>query len=99
MNMNTWRLPVEDPIQEWGHLLAYMGLIRKRLDGREGMVIQLPRPSLNTSQIAPARNMLGQVASVRSTSFPEIRDNARDAMRAELSERSLTDLLAIVGRH
>jgi hypothetical protein len=97
MNVITWRHPVEDPIQEWGQLLAYMGLIRKRLDGQEGIVIQLPRPSLNTNQVATARNLLGQLASVRSTSFPEMRDNARDLMRSELNERGLTDLLSLVG--
>lgn len=43
LNVITWRHPVEDSIQEWGQLLAYMSLIRRRLAGQRSQVIQLPK--------------------------------------------------------
>lgn len=99
MNVITWRQPVEDPMQEWGQLLAFMGLIKRRLDGQEGIVIQLPRPSLDSSQVATARSLIGQLSTARVISFPEIRESARVVMRSELTARGMTDLLPFLGRN
>lgn len=96
LNVITWRHPVEDSIQEWGQLLAYMSLIRRRLAGQRSQVIQLPKPSLGSGQIAPARALLGEIASARSMAYPDVRREARRVMRDELASRGLNELAEMV---
>lgn len=96
LNVITWRRPVEDPIQEWGQLLAYMSLIRRRLAGQRSQIIQLPKPALGSDQVTPARALLGEVASARSVAYPDVRREARRVMRDELTARGLSDLLSMI---
>lgn len=32
----TWKKPIEDPVREWGQLLAYLPEVKKRLQGTPG---------------------------------------------------------------
>jgi hypothetical protein len=45
MSMVTWRKPIEDPVTEWGQLLAYMPKVRQRIDERGPAIFILPRSS------------------------------------------------------
>jgi hypothetical protein len=100
MNVITWRHRIEDPIQEWGHLLAYMGLIRKRLEGEpRSQIIQLPRPSLGGEQVAKSRRRLNELASARRMSFPELRSEAVAVMKDELEARGHGSLVALLVPH
>lgn len=44
----TWRKGLDDPVREWGQLLAYLPLIKQRCREKGGRVILLPAPSLGS---------------------------------------------------
>ena len=96
LNVVTWRESVEDPIQEWGQLLAYMGPIKTRLRGRHGLIILLPRPMRGKDRVLRARRLVYEMAAEQRTSFPELRDEARRLMMSELEERGRPDLAHLV---
>ncbi len=50
----TWRKGVDDPVREWGQLLAYLPELRKRLAEAGGRAILLPNPTL-TSEATTSR--------------------------------------------
>jgi hypothetical protein len=101
----TWQQPVEDPIQEWGQLLAYMPLVTRRMQRIEkasggnkvAHVFFLPRPRLGADNVHAARHLLGQLAAEQKRSFQEVRDDARREMRAELLARGLKHLDGVLG--
>jgi hypothetical protein len=101
----TWRHPVEDPIQEWGQLLAYMPLVTKHMEQllkqsrgrRSAHAFFLPRPRLTKDNASAVRDLLGQVATAERRSFPEVRDRARREMRSELRDRKLDELGNLLG--
>lgn len=85
----TWRSPIEDPVAEWGQLMAYMPLVLKAVDqGRSG-IFWLPRPTLDSKSVVPARSRAGALASSLSASYPELIAEARQTMEADLRARKL----------
>ena len=85
----TWRAPIEDPVAEWGQLMAYMPLVLKALDqGRSG-IFWLPKPALDPRSFLPARSQAGALASSFSTSYAELLAEARKTMEANLRARKL----------
>ena len=101
----TWRHPIEDPIQEWGQLLAYMPHIIRRMElveqeatGRKpAHVFLLPRPQLSRDNVERVRSLLGKRASRERRSFPDVRAAARAEIRAELRRRGLGQLEPMLG--
>lgn len=79
----TWRAPIEDPIREWGQLLAYLPEIKKRLalDARPDAIF-LPAPRLGADNLYDADETVGiearrlrvSHAQARSMALGEVRD-------------------------
>lgn len=97
MNVITWRHAVEDPIQEWGQLLAYLPLVKRRLEGQRSTILLLPRPSLSQDQILRAHARAGEIAAGMNVAFAELRAEARSTMKTELSSRKLDRLSGLLG--
>jgi hypothetical protein len=82
----TWKKPIEDPVREWGQLLAYLPEIKKRLAKREvrrgrGGVILLPAPSLTAANILDPHKTIGVEARHRGISNQQARDQAWGEIR------------------
>lgn len=104
----TWRRRVDDPIQEWGQLLAYLPEVKKRLAQRPkargaGGVILLPTPTLDASSVHRPYTTLQAEASARRLSVQQVGDEAAAEVRGWLSHAGrpsdeLDDLLDLRGR-
>jgi hypothetical protein len=97
MNVVTWRHAIEDPIQEWGQLLAYMPLVRNKLEDETSTVLLLPKPSLSKDQVLKAHALAGEIAANRMVAFAELRTEARTNMKTDLTARGLSHLAAMLG--
>jgi hypothetical protein len=96
LSVVTWQRPVEDPLQEWGQLIAYMPLVVRRLDGGNKGIFLLPRPSLGKDNIRSPRDLLGEMASKQGRSYPEVRAEALTNITAQLHHRGLARLLPLL---
>jgi hypothetical protein len=85
----TWRHSIEDPITEWGQLMAYMPLVLKWIDAHGAGIFWLPRPSLEAKSVMKARNRAGELASEWGQAYPDLLAEAGSTMRAELHARKL----------
>ena len=94
----TWANAIEDPIKEWGQLLAYMPLVLRRREREGEHVFLLPKPRLGAENAKKPRALLGLLASRRGESFPQVRDEARAIMKSELSARGLSHLAGLLGQ-
>lgn len=99
LSVVTWQKPVEDSIQEWGQLLAYMPLVTRRLGALEheqghfaGHAFFLPRPALGASNVFTIEDALGQEASRQGRAIQDLKAQARREMREELRRRHLSRL-------
>jgi hypothetical protein len=98
LSVVTWRKGLDDPVTEWGLLVAYMPLILKHI-GREGPAIfLLPKPNLDPRNIINKREAAYQLAKSMDVSFPEMRSGALILMREELGRRGRDDLLPELDR-
>ena len=77
LSIVTWRKGVDDPIREWGQLLAYLPQIRQRSLEAGGRAIQLPVPSLDNRSLYKPGDTIGIEASQRGVSNGEILREAR----------------------
>ncbi len=74
----TWRRSIEDPVREWGQLLAYLPEVKKwLLRERHPSVVILPAPTLNQDNVLRADNQLGVNANARGISNRQVRDDAK----------------------
>ncbi len=95
----TWKDPIEDPIQEWGQMLAYMPEVLKRLDQVGPSIFFLPKPQLRRGRnIVKASERLGEYASAQRRSQQELRHEAYKIINAELEERGLERLKTLLER-
>jgi hypothetical protein len=93
LNFVTWRGPIEDPVAEWGQLMAYMPLVLRAIDqGRVGIFL-LPKPTLETRSVVKARDWAGALASDSAISYPELLAEAHETMETELRNRRLLERL------
>ena len=73
---------MEDPISEWGQLLAYLPAIRRFIGQHDSRVIFLPVPTLATDRnVRPPREFIGRIATSRGQSVQQVRREAIEAMR------------------
>jgi len=81
----TWKKPIEDPIREWGQLLAYLPEVKKRLrnaGGRERpMAILLPAPTLTEQNLRRPTDTIGLAAGRRGISQHQARADAVSEIR------------------
>ena len=67
----TWKRGIDDPIREWGQLLAYLPEIKKKLREKKPKVIRLPAPSLSKDNLHLPNKTLSQWAKERKVSVRE----------------------------
>lgn len=91
LSVVTWRRSIEDPVREWGQLLAYLPEIRRMITENGPSVVFLPSPRLNRQNLAKATNMIGQLAADLHVSSQQVRDEARHIIESELTDRGQLD--------
>ncbi|MGH9280498.1 MAG: hypothetical protein ACRD12_20695 [Acidimicrobiales bacterium] len=72
----TWRRPIEDPVREWGQLLAYLPELKKRLRQARPAAILLPDPKLTAENLYDPMTTLGDEARRRGISLDQARHEA-----------------------
>jgi hypothetical protein len=78
----TFREGVEDPIAEWGQVMAYMPLVRRVLETQPSRVIRLPKPTLSNNQnVFDPRHFLDQISKKSNRSDQEVRHSALNVIR------------------
>ena len=78
----TWRKAIEDPVREWGQLLAYLPEVKKKLDNGPGKAIILPSPVLGSENVRNPVDTIGSEARNQKLSVEEIRRQALDEIRS-----------------
>lgn len=74
----AWRKRMDDPVREWGQLLAYLPEIKKRLaQPKPPKVVFLPDPSLTEKNFRDPVQTLGEAATDRGVSVDQVRREAR----------------------
>lgn len=73
----TWRKGIDDPVREWGQLLAFLPQVRQRCREAGGRAILLPAPSLGNECFHDPRETLASEARQRGISINEARDDAK----------------------
>jgi hypothetical protein len=91
LSIVTGRRSIEDPVREWGQLLAYLPEIRRMLDENGPSIVFLPSPRLDRKSLGKATNLLGKLASSLHVSGQQIRDEAREIVQSELAAREQLD--------
>lgn len=94
LSIITWRRPIEDPIREWGQLLAYLPEVRRMIAENGPSIVFLPSPRLGRNNLGKASEQLGLLATTLGISNRELRDSARTAVVHELEERGETTRFA-----
>jgi hypothetical protein len=78
----SWRQRMDDPISEWGQLLAYLPAIRRYIGEHQSRVIFLPVPTLATARnVFGPREFIARIATSRGQSGEQVRRDALDAMK------------------
>lgn len=94
----SWRRPFNDPVAEWGHLLAYLPQLKRRIERRQPRVLLLPPPQLSKSNEVNPREALGEYAVQQGRSVQEIRREAESLVFEYLGATGREHLAALVTR-
>ncbi len=90
----TWAKGLDDPIREWGQLMAFMPAVMRLAQGREPCVITLPTPQLRKESRVKPRSLLHDVATRRfNSSARETKATAVGAMKHYLDEIGRPELM------
>lgn len=73
----TWRKGIDDPVREWGQLLAFLPQVRQRCREAGGRAILLPAPSLGNDCFHDPRETLAIEAKQRGISVTEAKADAK----------------------
>jgi hypothetical protein len=77
----AWRQRMDDPISEWGQLLAFLPAIRRYLSEHDSRVILLPVPTLaNDRNVHRPQTYIASIARSRGHSVNQTRREAFAAM-------------------
>jgi hypothetical protein len=76
LTLITFRRAIEDPIVEWGQVLAYLPEIRRRNQERSSQILLLPRPELSSRNVVRPVEGLHQLADDQGIAAQEIRREA-----------------------
>ena len=78
----SWRRKIEDPVREWGQLLAYLPEVKKYLRSSPGgRAILLPDPTLSSQNLYDPGTTLGIEATRRGISNRQARSEAEKEIR------------------
>jgi hypothetical protein len=94
LSVVTWSDPINDPVAEWGQLLAYMTEILKMIESHGNCVVLLPHPRLNKRNTLRASDALGILAIDEGRSNQEVRVEARTAIIEWLNRNGQQDRFA-----
>lgn len=94
----SWKRPLNDPVTEWGHLLAYMPQIKVRVERHRPRIILLPRPQLGTDNEVNPREALGKYATDQRRAVAEVRREAEAGVLDHLQRINLDRLATLVQR-
>ena len=86
LTMVTWRQPIEDPLAEWGQMIAYGPQIARRMQARgySPSVFFLPAPRLGADQMRGIFGLAHEMAAGDGVSYPEWQTQALQVMRDAL---------------
>lgn len=91
----TWKKPQDDPVIEWGQLLAYMPALHKLRHEHGPSIFFLPAPTLTADHhVKKASDELGVLAHERGRAREELRREARATTSEWLQDRDLADTYA-----
>lgn len=96
LSVVTWRRKIDDPIAQWGHLLAYMPRIVKLIETEGPQVVTLPAITIDSSQHSQTRSYVRKEVSLRRTTMTELKAESLPLMRDELARRKRKDLAALL---
>ena len=74
----TWRKGIDDPIREWGQLLAYLPQVKQRALEAGGRALLLPAPTLTSGSFHSPRETIGSEATARGISNAQVRREAEE---------------------
>lgn len=84
----AWRKRMDDPVREWGQLLAYLPEIKRRLaQPKPPKVVFLPDPSLTEKNFRDPLQTLGKAAADRGISVDQVRRETRQEVTEWLACR------------
>ena len=87
LSLITWRRSTEDPIREWGQLLAYLPEIQRLLKEHGPSLVLLPTPRLTKRNLEKASGTLNTLAKERKLSAKQLSDEAHQTVLEELNRR------------
>lgn len=77
----SWRKRMDDPVAEWGQLLAYLPLIRRYIGEHDSRVIFLPTPVLATDKtVHNPKEFISRIAVSQGQSVRQVRSQASRSM-------------------
>lgn len=94
----SWKRPFNDPVTEWGHLLAYMPQIKTRVERQQPRILLLPQPRLDKSNEINPREAIGEYAKDQKRAVGEIRQEAETDVLDYLEMAGLGRLLTLLQR-
>ncbi len=94
----SWRRPFNDPVAEWGHLLAYLPQLKRRIERRQPRVVLLPPPRLDKGNEINPRDALNVYAVEQRRAVQQIRQEAEDLVRGYLDATGRSELFDLVAR-
>jgi hypothetical protein len=94
----SWRRPFNDPVAEWGHLLAYLPQLKRRIERRQPRVVLLPPPQLSKANEINPREALNVYAADQRRVVQQIRREAEELVREHLAATGRSELNDLVAR-
>lgn len=94
----SWRRPFNDPVAEWGHLLAYLPQLKRRIERRQPRAVLLPPPRLDKGNEINPRDALNVYAAEQRRAVQQIRQEAEDLVRGYLDATGRSELFDLVAR-
>lgn len=92
LSVVTWSAGVNNPVTQWGSLLAYMPQIRAHIEREGPTVFTLPVPRLRADHHAPTAGISRRYTSTLGMHANELRSQVLPDMKDELRARGLDDL-------
>lgn len=97
LSLVTWRHRIDDPVVQWGMLVAYMPEIIKRIESGGPSIITLPRPNISHAKNVEKTSGIAQRYAVQTGSTAsELRASVLPDMLDELKERNRDDLIELL---
>jgi len=94
----SWRKPMNDPVAEWGHLLAYLPQLKRRIARHQPRVLRLPPPHLAKNNEVNPRDALGDYAAEQGRAVQEVRREAEAIVSSHLDATGRAHLMELVAR-